>query len=82
SDHDLDQGGGAAALTFGRAIAPQSSPTAQDRFEAVRSRMAQIDWAPDLGAQIGSATWWRGAATCTALIAATCFMSPGFNNPL
>ena len=44
--------------------------------------MAQIDWAPDLGAQIGSATWWRGAATCTALIAATCWMSPGFDNPL
>lgn len=79
SDHDLDQGGGAAALTFGRAIVPE---TRTDRFDEIRHRIAQIEWAPDLGAQIGSATWWRGAATCTALIAATCYMSPGFDNPL
>jgi len=26
-----------------------------------------IDWVPDLGSRIGSADWWRGAATCAAL---------------
>lgn len=79
SDHDLEQGGGAAALSFGRAIQPAAP---QSQFDDFRAKIAQIDWAPDLGAQIGSATWWRGAATCTALIAATCWMSPGFDNPL
>ncbi|OYY78335.1 MAG: hypothetical protein B7Y43_07710 [Sphingomonas sp. 28-62-20] len=79
SDHGLGEGGGAAALSFGRSLAPLSPTT---RFETLRARIADIEWAPDLGAQIGSATWWRGALTCTALITATCWLSPGFNNPL
>ena len=79
SDHDIDQGGGATALTFGRAAAPFGP---HSRLDGFRTRVAEIDWAPDLGARIGSAIWWRGAATCTALIAATCWLSPGFDNPL
>ncbi|OYY79711.1 MAG: hypothetical protein B7Y43_00095 [Sphingomonas sp. 28-62-20] len=79
SDHVLEQGGGAAALSFGRALVPVRS---QSRFVRWRGRFAQVDWAPDLGARIGSAEWWRGAATCTALIAATCWLSPGFDRPL
>lgn len=79
SDHGLDEGGGSATLSFGRTLAPLNSQTS---LEALRARLADIDWAPDLGAQIGTATWWRGAATCTALIAATCWLSPGFNRPL
>ena len=36
-----------------------------------------IDLVVDLGAQIGSRTWWRGLATCTALCGATLFLAPG-----
>ncbi len=79
SDHGIDQSGGAAALSFGRAIVPIA---AQSPFHRLRATLLQIDWAPDLGARIGTAEWWRGAATCTSLIAATCWMSPGFNRPL
>ena len=38
----------------------------------------RIDWAPDLGANIGSRDWWRGLATCLALCAATYALSPTF----
>ncbi len=79
SDHGIDQGGSAAALSFGRSFVPTRPRTG---FDDWRDKMSRIDWAPDLGARIGSADWWRGAATCSALIAATCWMSPGFNNPL
>ena len=37
-----------------------------------------IDLVVDLGAQIGSATWWRGLATCTALCATAIAFRPGF----
>ncbi len=79
SDHDVGQSGGAAALSFGRAVVPLAT---QSRFQRLRAAMLQVDWAPDLGARIGTAEWWRGAATCTALIAATCWMSPGFDRPI
>jgi murein DD-endopeptidase MepM/ murein hydrolase activator NlpD len=55
------------APTFGRADPVAKLPW----FE-------RIDFAPDLGSQIGSKTWWRGLATCAALCAATYALSPGF----
>lgn len=36
----------------------------------------RIEWTPDLGANIGSRTWWRGLATCASLCAATYALSP------
>lgn len=36
----------------------------------------EIDLVVDLGAQIGSKTWWRGLVTCTALCGATILMAP------
>ena len=79
SDHGLEQAGGTATLSFGRATLPAYVPTT---LETVRAHIARIDWAPDLGARIGSTDWWRGAATCTALIAATCALAPGFDRPI
>lgn len=79
SEHDHDQAGGTATLPFGRALA---SPTAPASFETLRSGLARIDWAPDLGARIGSLDWWRGAATCAALCAATWALSPGFDRTI
>ncbi len=79
SDDGIDQGGSAAALSFGQALVPVRPPLTIDDL---REQIAKINWTPDLGARIGSAEWWRGAATCTALIAVTCWLSPGFDNPL
>ncbi|MGY4394993.1 murein DD-endopeptidase MepM/ murein hydrolase activator NlpD [Sphingomonas sp. UYAg733] len=79
SDHGLDQAGGTATLSFGRAAYVPAAPSPLDKL---RTGIAQIDWAPDLGARIGSADWWRGAATCAGLIAVTCFLSPGFDRSI
>ncbi|QNA85818.1 M23 family metallopeptidase [Sphingomonas sp. So64.6b] len=79
SDHGQEQAGGTATLSFGRGA---YVPTVLSPFDKLRTGIAQIDWAPDLGARIGSADWWRGAATCAALITATCFLSPGFDRPI
>jgi murein DD-endopeptidase MepM/ murein hydrolase activator NlpD len=54
------------APRFGRAD-PFSPSAFFDRF----------DFAPDLGADIGSRKWWRGLATCVALCALTYALSPG-----
>ena len=63
-------GGVGGARTFGRPPAPLvAAPTLADRLHA-------IDWIPDLGARIGSRDWWRGAATCLSLCAATLALSP------
>lgn len=91
SDDGIGQGGGAAALSFapasahsfGRAVrdvaTPAVDPAPLDHF---RTWLSRTDWTPDLGARIGSADWWRGLATCTSLIAATCLLSPGFDRPI
>lgn len=79
NDHGLDQAGGTATLSFGRSIVPVAEIGLIDRL---RTGIARTDWAPDLGAQIGSASWWRGAATCTALIAATWQLSPGLDRTI
>lgn len=60
---------GRAPMTFPGATSP-----ARPSIDAPR-----IDWAPDLGARIGSLTWWRGLATCAALMAATWALSPGLD---
>ncbi|MEO5865583.1 MAG: peptidoglycan DD-metalloendopeptidase family protein [Sphingomonas sp.] len=79
NDHGLEQAGGTAALSFGRALVPVATLSPLDRL---RIAAARTDWAPDLGAQIGSATWWRGAATCAALCAASWALAPGFHNTI
>lgn len=73
----LEMAGGGAARSFGRAaIAPPPlRPSLPDQ-------PARIDWAPDLGSRIGSADWWRGLITCTALCAASWALSPGLPKPL
>ena len=79
NDHGLDQAGGTATLPFGRAFVPMAEP---GRLERLRDAIDRIDWAPDLGSQIGSLDWWRGAATCAALCAATCMLSPGLHSTI
>jgi murein DD-endopeptidase MepM/ murein hydrolase activator NlpD len=79
SDHGLEGAGGAVALSFGRASPAAPLPSFLERLG---ERFAHVELVPDLGADIGSRTWWRGAATCAALIAGTVALSPGFSRPL
>ncbi|MEN2786404.1 M23 family metallopeptidase [Sphingomonas qilianensis] len=79
TDQGNDQAGGTATVSFGRAVV---LPTRLSRVDRWRARLARTDWAPDLGSRIGSRDWWRGAATCTALIAATCSLAPGFDRTI
>lgn len=62
-------------MSFGRAYVAAPKPT-------LAERIAEYDLVPDLGTDIGSRTWWRGAATCAALCAATWLLSPGFDRPI
>lgn len=68
--------GGVAALSLDRALPPifgRAAPAAP----RCASPFDDIDFVPDLGANIGSATWWRGLATCGALLALSYALSPG-----
>ncbi|MCP3730382.1 M23 family metallopeptidase [Sphingomonas sp. MG17] len=78
SDQGIEQAGGAAALSFGRALpAPASGLLA--RFH---ERYPDFELAPDLGSRIGTGDWWRGTATCATLLAAVVLLSPGFERPI
>lgn len=74
SENDSDQAGGGGA---------HSSAPAPEVFTAkFRRRFSDFDVMPDLGSRIGTLTWYRGAATCVALCAATLLLAPGFENPI
>ncbi|KQM90561.1 hypothetical protein ASE70_02845 [Sphingomonas sp. Leaf22] len=77
TDEGLELAGGTSALRFGRAPI-----TAAPAAAAWRGRIESFDWTPDLGADIGSRTWWRGLATCTAMCGAVWMLSPGFDRPI
>ena len=79
NDQGLEVAGGTAARSFGRALVVQAD---RSPFETLRAHAGRIDWVPDLGAQIGSLDWWRGAATCAALCTAAFLCSPGFVRPI
>ncbi|KTT75370.1 M23 family metallopeptidase [Sphingomonas endophytica] len=71
----LEWAGAAGARGFGRALVPLAERPLLDRL---RIALAHVDWVPDLGRDIGSPTWWRGAATCTALCTSAWLLSPGW----
>ncbi len=71
----MELAGGTTARAFGRALVPYRAPT---RLDDLRDTLSRIDWVPDLGARVGSRSWWRGLATCTALCAATWMLAPDF----
>ena len=75
----FEQANGSAAGSRGRALSVPADLTALDRL---RIAIQRIDWTPDLGARIGSRDWFRGAATCTALLATSYALSPGFARPI
>lgn len=65
---------GTLALDHSRVIAPAR----EGAFADILDRIAAIDWTPDLGANIGSKTWFRGAATCIALCTAAISLFPEY----
>lgn len=75
--------GGAAALTLQQAL-PRTHDlsTLSGRLRHRADALADIDWVPDLGTDIGSRTWWRGLATCLALCGSALALSPGGIRPL
>jgi len=77
NDQGFELAGGTAARPFGRAPAVVAPPRVQPRPFGIDWHA--IDWAPDLGAQIGSRDWWRGCATLAALLAATWALAPGLH---
>lgn len=77
NDHGLELGGGA---TGAPSLAAVSGTALSTRLK--RRVFADLDLAPDLGARIGSLTWYRGAATCLGLCALTFLMAPGFETPI
>ena len=80
NDPELEPAGGTAARAFGRGVGGRALVRDEDLhpLERLRVRAQRVDWVPDLGAEIGSTRWWRGLLTCTALMAATWALSPGF----
>ncbi len=88
NDYGLTQGGGAsgAALLLTRPLHTVAAQfgTAQralpplDWRERLREWAEEIDLAPDLGSNIGSLTWWRGAATCFGLCFTAIMLRPQF----
>ena len=77
--HWLD-GSGTGTRSFGRATALALPP--QTRVEQVAERIRRLDLVVDLGADIGSPTWCRGAATCFALCAITIALAPALDRPI
>ncbi|MCU6455196.1 M23 family metallopeptidase [Sphingomonas sp. A2-49] len=78
NDHGLELAGGGAARSVGNRAFGRVSVATPDpgRLDWLRSAAAGIDWAPDLGAQIGSRDWWRGLATFTALCGTAWALGP------
>ncbi|PZU07086.1 MAG: hypothetical protein DI605_17205 [Sphingomonas sp.] len=73
SDRLAGGGGGAVALRS-RAYARFDSSLLRRGLDRTRD----LDLIVDLGARIGSAEWWRGLATCTALCASAFALAPSY----
>ena len=69
--------GNAAALALSQAIPLQKGHGAAEPPLTWRERLAQLDLVPDLGADIGSAEWWRGLATLALLCGSAIATFPG-----
>jgi murein DD-endopeptidase MepM/ murein hydrolase activator NlpD len=77
-------GSGTAALSLRQIIPTRPLPPLRlpaidlAGLKAAAGRTRDAGLVVDLGANIGSRTWWRGLATCTALCAVTLSLAPGF----
>ena len=65
----------AAVLAHDQIVAAPLAPQSDDGW---RARLAQFDFAPDLGSDIGSKMWFRGLGTFLGLTAAALAFWPSF----
>lgn len=70
--HSGDASLGPAALSMAHRV--QSAVTPH-----WRERLSEIDWAPDLGRDIGTRDWWRGMATLVGLCVTATIVWTGFS---
>ena len=54
-----------------------ATPLAAAKATSIRHFFSRIDWAPDLGADLGSVQWWRGLATIALLCCGAVASFPG-----
>jgi murein DD-endopeptidase MepM/ murein hydrolase activator NlpD len=72
------QGGPASALSISQSV-PQNLPAPDswaERWRAISDWADHVDWAPDLGTDIGSLTWLRGVVSCAMLCATAIVLAP------
>ena len=69
--------GNAAALSMAQAVPLRPAAFEPEPALSWRDRLAGLDLVPDLGANIGSAEWWRGLATLTLLCGSAIATFPG-----
>lgn len=67
---------GVAALSLAQAIPPSGAAAVRNDWKS-RWALDDIDWAPDLGDDIGSRTWWRGLGTLVVLCGTAIALWPG-----
>lgn len=79
-----DRPQGTASLAMAQAVAPAvfgrnvaAKPAGKGPAGGWRDRLADIDWTPDLGQDIGSHSWWRGLATLAMLCGTALVVWPG-----
>ncbi|RED16963.1 murein DD-endopeptidase MepM/ murein hydrolase activator NlpD [Parasphingopyxis lamellibrachiae] len=81
NEFEGSQGSGTAALSIDSAVSDGKPGRTPIFGEAMRSTQPgggwrDIDLVVDLGAQVGSKLWWRGALTCAVLCGTTFLMAP------
>ena len=77
NDAGFGFGGGTATLSLDLAM-PAGGSFGRATPVYKPGRFDNFDFAPDLGAEIGSRHWWRGLGTCVALCATTWMLAPTF----
>ncbi len=78
---------GVATLSLTHALAPvapaefgtRGTSPAANRIADWHQALADIEWAPDLGVDIGSRRWWRGLATLALLCGTAIATAPGID---
>lgn len=66
-----------AALSLGQAIPLTLSERLRNLHDRAMAELPLVDFAPDLGADIGTLRWWRGLFTCVLLCAFAALLFPG-----
>ncbi len=74
------QAGLTATLSLDQVIGrPGGARTWRDWTDDLADHIAHSDLTPDLGAGIGTRSWFRGVATCASLCWLTYLLAPGFD---